>query len=75
MISVHSSSDVKHTELGTPVSDDDMAAMLLAAGISPSECDAASDELIARMLQLEFDREHNVMLDKEQKKFNGTSKG
>ncbi|PVD32581.1 hypothetical protein C0Q70_08023 [Pomacea canaliculata] len=73
-ITVFGSSDVKHTELGTPVSDDDMAAMLLAAGISPSECDAASDELIARMLQLEFDREHNVMLDKEQKKFNGTSK-
>lgn len=73
-ITVFGSSDVKHTELGTPVSDDDMAAMLLAAGINPSECDAASDELIARMLQLEFDREHNVMLDKEQKKFNGTSK-
>lgn len=51
---------------------DDIAAILAAAGVSDG--DTSSDEIIARMLQLQFDKEHNTMLDKEAKKFNGTSK-
>ena len=31
--------------------------------------------MIARMMQLQFDREHNAMLDREATKYNGTSKG
>jgi hypothetical protein len=53
--------------------DDDIAAILAAAGIE--EGDTNSDEIIARMMQLQFDQEHNAMLDREANKFNGTSKG
>lgn len=41
---------------------------------SSSECDTSNDMLLAQMLQLEFDREHDDMLAKEEKKFNGDSK-
>ena len=57
----------------TEPDDDDMAAILAAAGVE--EGATHSDEMIARMLQLQFDREHNSMLDREASKYNGTSKG
>lgn len=53
--------------------DDDMAAILAAAGVE--EGATQSDEMIARMLQRQFDHEHNSMLEREAKKYNGTSKG
>lgn len=58
--------------ISATVEEDDMAALLAAAGVE--EGDTNSDELIARMLQLQFDKEHNSMLEQEQKKYNGTSK-
>lgn len=54
------------------ISEDDMAAILAAVGVEEGE--TVNDEMIARMLQLQFDREHNTMLDREQNKYNGTSK-
>ena len=55
------------------VGDEDMAAMLAAAGVK--DRGTHSDEMIARMMQLQFDREHNSMLDREANKYNGSSKG
>ena len=37
--------------------------------------DTSSDMLMAQMLQLEFDREHDAMLAVEERKVNGNSKG
>ncbi|KAK7091124.1 serine/threonine-protein kinase RIO3-like [Littorina saxatilis] len=54
------------------IDSDDMAAILAAAGISEGESN--NDEIIARMMQLQFDREHNTMLDREANKYNGGSK-
>ena len=51
----------------------DLAAILAAAGVE--EGSTSSDEMIARLMQLQFDREHNAMLDVEAKKYNGSSKG
>lgn len=56
------------------VTEDEVTEILAAAGIATDK-DGTSDELIARMMQLEFDREHNKMLQKEQEKLNGTNKG
>lgn len=40
-----------------------------------TENDTSNDLMLAEMLQLEFDREHDNMLTKEEAKFNGDSKG
>ncbi|XP_046584241.1 serine/threonine-protein kinase RIO3-like [Haliotis rubra] len=55
------------------MTEDEVTEILAAAGIATDK-EGTSDELIARMMQLEFDREHNKMLQKEQEKFNGTNK-
>ncbi|XP_076456983.1 serine/threonine-protein kinase RIO3-like [Babylonia areolata] len=62
---------VQKTEtLAVEPSEEDFAAILAAADAN----ETYSDEMIARMLQLQFDREHNAMLDREAKQFNGSSK-
>ena len=57
---------------GIDASQEDIAAILAAAG---ADGETQDDEMIARMMQLQFDREHNAMLDREATKYNGTSKG
>lgn len=43
---------------------------------TPTETpDTSDDQLLARMLQLEFDREHDLLLQAEEKQYNGDSKG
>ena len=44
---------------------------------STSDFDAStnSDFLLAKMLQDQYDKEHDELLDREERKFNGTSKG
>lgn len=37
--------------------------------------DTSSDLMLAQMLQMEFDREYDAQLRREEKKFNGDSKG
>ena len=37
--------------------------------------DTGDDQLLARMLQLEFDREHDLLLHAEEKQYNRDSKG
>lgn len=44
------------------------------AGI-PQDTDTSSDLMLAQMLQMEFDREFDTQLRREEKKFNGESKG
>lgn len=39
------------------------------------EADTDSDLMLAQMLQMEFDREFDSQLRREEKKFNGDSKG
>lgn len=34
-----------------------------------------SDEMIARMLQMQFDKEHDEVVKRTEAKYNGTSKG
>lgn len=46
-------------------------ALELASGEPP---DTISDEYLAKMLQLEFDREHNAVLSREETRYNGKSK-
>ncbi|XP_071853911.1 serine/threonine-protein kinase RIO3-like isoform X2 [Apostichopus japonicus] len=41
---------------------------------SSTETDTSNDMLLAQMLQLQFDREHDNMLAKEEAKYNGESK-
>lgn len=48
------------------------AAELLLADEAP---DTASDLMLAQMLQMQFDREFDDQLRREEKKFNGDSKG
>ena len=40
-----------------------------------SVTDTSNDELLARMLQLEFDKEHDTMLRAEERAYNKDSKG
>lgn len=40
-----------------------------------SEVETSSDLILAQMLQMEFDREFDTQLRREEKKFNGDSKG
>lgn len=37
--------------------------------------DCTDDYLLAKMMQLEFDKEHDVILKQEESKYNGDSKG
>lgn len=39
------------------------------------DTDTSSDLMLAQMLQMEFDREFDTQLRREEKKFNGESKG
>lgn len=43
--------------------------------ISGENMDTSSDLMLAQMLQMEFDREYDAQLRREEKKFNGDSKG
>lgn len=43
--------------------------------LSDEVCDTSSDLMLAQMLQMQFDREFDNQLRREEKKFNGDSKG
>ena len=43
--------------------------------IPPDLQDTNSDEILAQMLQLQFNQEYDRALGKEEAKYNGTSKG
>lgn len=43
--------------------------------ITGENVDTSSDLMLAQMLQMEFDREYDAQLRREEKKFNGDSKG
>lgn len=43
--------------------------------LSDEVCDTSSDLMLAQMLQMQFDREFDDQLRREEKKFNGDSKG
>lgn len=43
--------------------------------MSDEGCDTASDLMLAQMLQMQYDREFDDQLRREEKKFNGDSKG
>lgn len=43
--------------------------------ITGENIDTSSDLMLAQMLQMEFDREYDAQLRREEKKFNGDSKG
>lgn len=43
--------------------------------LSEDTCDTTSDLVLAQMLQMQFDREYDDQLRREEKKFNGDSKG
>lgn len=47
----------------------------LDLGRIQQDTDTASDLMLAQMLQMEFDREFDTQLRREEKKFNGESKG
>lgn len=55
-------------KLSFVVSDLDLAGL-------PTDTDTASDLMLAQMLQMEFDKEFDTQLRREEKKFNGESKG
>lgn len=50
------------------------AEVYLETDFLPDDPNCANDFLLAQMLQEEFDREHDQVLDREEKKFNGSSK-
>lgn len=43
--------------------------------LSDDVCDTSSDLMLAQMMQMQFDREFDDQLRREEKKFNGDSKG
>lgn len=43
--------------------------------ITGENIDTSSDLMLAQMLQMEFDREYDAQLRREEKKINGDSKG
>ena len=43
--------------------------------VTSPEAETDSDLMLAQMLQMEFDREFDSQLRREEKKFNGDSKG
>ncbi|XP_066435719.1 serine/threonine-protein kinase RIO3 [Eleutherodactylus coqui] len=44
------------------------------AFVTAENIDTSSDEVLAQMLQMQFDKEHDAQLRREEKKFNGDSK-
>lgn len=52
----------------------DAGAIDLGDFMDPGDVDTASDLLIAQMLQLQMDEEHDRQLKREEEKWNGTSK-
>ena len=59
------------------VSDYELALALEGQGGcgAPETAETESDLLLAQMLQLQFDREHDAMLEAEERKKNANSKG
>jgi hypothetical protein len=56
------------------LSDSDITGIGAASLLESTEgCD--SDLMIARMLQMQFDKEHDETLKRTEAKYNGTSKG
>ncbi|XP_059158948.1 serine/threonine-protein kinase RIO3-like [Physella acuta] len=53
-----------------PMSDEELAAKLAAEELGENP----NDEVLARFLQKEFDKEYDEMIDKVEKKHNGTNK-
>lgn len=43
--------------------------------LAQQDTDTSSDLMLAQMLQMEFDKEFDTQLRREEKKFNGESKG
>ena len=48
---------------------------LIAAAETGTDSDTSSDVALARMLQMQYDKEHNEILKAEERKYNGTNKG
>ena len=48
---------------------------LIQAAEGGDNSDTSSDVALARMLQMQFDKEHNEMLKAQEKQYNGTNKG
>ena len=40
-----------------------------------AELDTSSDIALARMLQMQYDKEHNQLIQAQEKKYNGSGKG
>ncbi|CAL1541979.1 unnamed protein product [Lymnaea stagnalis] len=64
------SSEAVAGETNSLISDEALAAKLAAEELG----EHPDDEIIARYLQMEFDKEYDAMIDKVEKKHNGTSK-
>ncbi len=55
-----------------------LLAIIFSTGLDLTcapEAETSSDLILAQMLQMEFDREFDTQLRREEKKFNGDSKG
>jgi len=61
-----------YTQSLLPASAEDVAGFVLK---SEATCDSDSDQMIAKMLQMQFDKEHDEALKRTEAKYNGTSKG
>ena len=48
---------------------------LIQAAEGGENSDTSSDVALARMLQMQFDKEHNEMLKAQEKQYNGSNKG
>lgn len=71
MYLIHCSEAAAAATTDAQLSDAELAAKLAAEDLAVD----ASDELLARCLQKEFDKEYDAMIANKEKKFNGTSKG
>lgn len=61
---------------GAPFLTPSSSSLSLGANLLSDEiCDTTSDLMLAQMLQMQFDREFDDQLRREEKKFNGDSKG
>ncbi|CAF95941.1 unnamed protein product, partial [Tetraodon nigroviridis] len=71
--------DVMSEQLARQLEDEDSSFPSLADPtadllLSDEVCDTSSDLMLAQMLQMQFDREFDDQLRREEKKFNGDSK-
>lgn len=48
---------------------------LIASLEANPDQDTSSDVALARMLQMQYDKEHNQIIQAQEKKYNGTNKG